>query len=93
MWVLFKHFIIEYSYNKMSRNYPLDENEKEQISAYKLEGKSISFIEVELSMSWKVVRNYLKDPESYSPRKHPGSSPKITNATIRRLFLEASKGQ
>ena len=29
----------------MARNsYPLNKNEKEQISAYKLEGKSISFI-------------------------------------------------
>ena len=34
---VFKHIIIEYSYCKMPRNSPLNENEKGQISAYKLE--------------------------------------------------------
>ena len=48
----------------MTRNSPLNENEKEQISAYKLEGKSISFIARELLWSQTVVRNYIKHPES-----------------------------
>ena len=92
MWVLFKHFIIEYSYCKMPRNSPLNENEKGQISAYKLEGKSLSLIVRELSRSQTVVRNYLKDPELYGTRKHPGRSSKITNEARHRLFREASKG-
>ena len=92
-WVPFKHFIIEYSYSKMPRNSPLKENEKRQISAYQLEGKSISFIAKELSRSRTVVRNYLKDSESYGTKKRPGRPPKITNAARRRLFREASKGQ
>ena len=73
----------------MPRNSPL--NEKGQISAYKLEGKSISFIARELLRSWTVVRNYLKDTESYGTRKRPGRPLKITNAARRRLFREASK--
>ena len=40
-----------------------------------------------------VVRNYLKDPESYGTRKRPGHPLKITNTARRRLFREASKGQ
>ena len=45
----------------MPRNSPLNENEKGQISANKLEEKSISFIARELSRYLTVVRNYLKD--------------------------------
>ena len=93
MWVLFKHFIIEYSYCKMPRNSHFCENEKGQISAHKLEGKSISFIIRELLRSWTIVRNYLKDPESYGTRKRPGRPHIITNAAIQRLFREAPKGQ
>ena len=93
MWVLFKYFIIEYSYCKMRRNFPHNENEKRQIFARKLEGKSISFIASELSRSQTVVRSYLKDPESDGTRKRPGHPPKIINAARRRLFREASKGQ
>ena len=68
-------------------------NEKGQISAYKLEGKSISFIVRELSRSRTVDRNYQKEPESYVTRKRSGRLPTITNAARRRLFCEASKGQ
>ena len=93
MWVLFKYFIIEYIYCKISGNSTHNENEKEQISAYKLERKSLSFIARELSKSGTVVRNYLKDPESYGNRKCPGRPPKITNAARHRLYREASKGQ
>ena len=92
MWVLFKHFIIEYRYCKMPRNFPLNENENGQISAYKLE-ISISFIAKELLSSRTVVRNYLKDPELYGTKKRPGRPPWITNAARRQLFREASKGQ
>ena len=67
MWVLFKHFIIEYSYCKIPRNSPLYENENGQISANKLERKSISFIARELLRSQKVVRNYLKDLNRMAP--------------------------
>ena len=70
----------------MPRNSHLNENEKGQISVDKLEGKSLSFIARELSRSQTVLRNYLKDPESYSTRKHPGRPPKITNAAGSRLF-------
>ena len=45
MWVLSKYFIIEYGYCKMPRNSPFNENEKGQISAYKLEEKSVSLQE------------------------------------------------
>ena len=76
----------------MPKNSPFNENEKGQISAYKPEGKSISFIPRELLRSWKVVRNHLKDPESYSTRKRRGHPPKIINADWCRLFQEASKG-
>ena len=93
MCVPFKHFIIECSYSKMPRNYPHYENEKGQDSVHKLEGKSISFMASELSRSGTVVRNYLKDPESYGTRKCPGRPPKITNTARRRLFREAFKGQ
>ena len=78
--------MIEYIYSKMTRNSPLNENEKVQISAYKLEGKYISFIARKLWRSRTVVRNYLKDPESYGTRKYPGHLPKITNAAECRLF-------
>ena len=61
----------------MPRNSSLNENEKGQISAYKQEGKSISFIARELSRSRTVVRGYQKDPESYSIRKPPGHPPKL----------------
>ena len=88
MWILFKHFIIEYNYCKMHRTPPL----KGQISTYKLEGKSISFIARELSRSLTVIRNYLKDPKLYGIRKHPSCPPKITNAARRWPFREASKG-
>ena len=71
MWILFKYFIIEYNNCKMPRNPPLIENEKGQIYAYKLEGKSISFIVREPSRSYTVVINYLKYPESYVTRKRP----------------------
>ena len=71
----------------------LNENEKGQISAYKLEGKSISFIARELSKSQTVVRNYLNGPESYGTRIRPGCLPKITNAARRWLFREAFKRQ
>ena len=77
----------------MPRNSLLNENEKGQISAYKLEGKSISFIGRELSRSRTVARNYLKDPESYGTRKRLGRPPKITNAARRQLFREVSNGQ
>ena len=77
----------------MLRKSHLNENEKGQISANKLEGKSISFITRELSRSPTVVRNYLKHPESYGTRKRSGRPPKITNVARRRLFREASKGQ
>ena len=90
MWVLFKHFIIDYSYCKMPWNSPLNENEKRQISVYKQEGKSINFIARELSSSQTVVRNYPKDPESYGTRKCPGHPPKITNAARCWLFRETS---
>ena len=93
MWVLFKHFIIEYRYCKIPRNTPLNEHGKGQISANKLEGKSISFIARELSRSRTAVRNYLKDPESYDTRKRPGHPPKITNAVRHWPFLETSKEQ
>ena len=73
----------------MSKNSTLNENEKGNISAHKLEGKSISFIARELSG----FRNYLKDSESHGARKRPDHPPKITNAARRRLFREASKGQ
>ena len=92
MWFLFKHSMIEYSYCKMLRNSSLNENEKGQISGYKIEGKSMNFIARELSRSQTVVRNYLKDPESYGTRKRPGPPPKITNAARHRLFQQASKG-
>ena len=52
----------------------------------KPEGIFISFISRELSMSRTVMRNYLKDPESYGTRKCPGHQPKITNAARRWLF-------
>ena len=74
----------------MPRNSPLNENKKEQISVYKLEGKSISFNARELSRTRTVERNYLKDPESYGTRKCPGHPPEITNAARCRLFQEAS---
>ena len=61
----------------MPWNSQLNENEKGQISTYKLEGKFISFIARELSRSRTVVRNYLKDHESYGTTKRPGHSPKI----------------
>ena len=93
MWVLSEYFITEYSYCKMPGNYPLNENEKSQISAHKLEEKSISFIGRELSRSRTVMRNYLKDPESYVTRKYPGRSPKTTNVARCRLFREVSKRQ
>ena len=64
----------------MPRNSSLNKNEKGQISTYKIEGKSMSFIARELSRSQTVVRNYLKDSESYATRKRPGHPPKITNA-------------
>ena len=67
---------------------PLNENEKGQISAYKLETKSISFIARELLRSQTVVRNFLKDPELYGTRKCPGCPPKITNAARHWLFQE-----
>ena len=75
----------------MPRNFPLNENEKGQISAHKLEEKSISFIARELSRSQKVVGNHLKDPESYGIRKCPGRPPKITNAARHQLFCQTSK--
>ena len=74
-----KHFTIEYSYCKMPGNFPLNENEKRQISAYKLVGKSLSLIARELSRSWTVVRNYRNDPELYGTRKPPGHPSKITD--------------
>ena len=86
-----KHFIIEYSYCKMPRNFSLNENEKEKISANKLKGKSISFIARELLRSQTVVRNYLKDFELYGTRKCLDCLPKIT--ARRRLFQETSKRQ
>ena len=89
-WVLSERFIIEYCYCKMHRNSLFNENEEGQISAYKLEGKSICFIPRELSRSRTVMRNYLKGLESYVTRKRP---PKVTIAARRRLFLDASKGQ
>ena len=55
----------------MPRKSPLNENEKGQISANKLKRKSINSISRELSRSRPVVRNYLKDPESYGARKRP----------------------
>ena len=76
----------------MPTNFPLNEK-KRQISANKLEGKSISFIARELLRSRTFVRNYLKGMESYGTRKRPGHSPKITNAARCRLCPEASKGQ
>ena len=93
MWVLCIHYIIEYSYCKIRRISPLSENQKRQISAYKLEEKSVSFIARKLSWSRTVMRNYLKDPESYTTRKCPGRPSKITNAARRRLFREVSKGK
>ena len=78
----------------MPRNSPqLKETEKGKIFAYKLQEKSINFMARELSRPRTVVRNYLEDPESYGARKRLGRPPKITNATWRRLFREASKGQ
>ena len=65
----------------MPRNTPLNENEKEQISAYKLEEKSVS-----LSRPQTVGRDNLKDPESYSTRKRPDRPPKITIAARRRIL-------
>ena len=56
MQVLFIHFIIEYTYCKVSRNSPLNEDVKGQISAYKLEGKTISFVArelIEVPNSWE----------------------------------------
>ena len=52
----------------MPRNYPLKEKEKGQISSYKHEGKYLSFIARELLRSRKVMRNYLKDHESYGTK-------------------------
>ena len=65
MWIQFKYLIIEYSYCKMPRNSPLNKNEKRQISAYKLEGKSIFYCKrtVEVPNSWEKLKN----PESYLP--------------------------
>ena len=63
----------------MPRNSPLNENENEkgQISAYKLEGISISFIANELLRPEQVVRNYLKDPNLYGTKKRLGLPPKL----------------
>ena len=91
MWALFNHFIIEYSNCKMPRNSLL--NEKGQISAYKVERKSVSFIAREMSWCRAVRRNYLKDPESYGSRKRPCRPPKTTIASRCQLFQEAFKGQ
>ena len=93
MWVLFKHFIIEYSYCKMPWNSPLKENEKGQISAYKREQKSISYITRDLLRSLMVGINYLKDPVLYGTRKHLGRLPKITNATRHWLFQKDNQEQ
>ena len=72
----------------MPRNSQLNDNEKGQISAYKLEGKSISFIVRDLSRSRTVVRNSLKDLELYGTWKRPSHPPIIPNAARRRLFRE-----
>ena len=58
-----------------------------------MERKSINFIVRELSRSRTVVRNYLKDPESYGTRKRPGHPLNIKNTTRRRPFQEGSKTQ
>ena len=92
MWVLFKHFIIEYSYCKMHWNFPLKENKKDKFLPINWK-ENLCFIARELSRSRTAVRNYLKDSESYVTRKRPGRPPKIKNAARRRLFREASKGQ
>ena len=93
MWVLFKHFLIEYTSRKMARKSPLQEHEKKQISVNKLERKSMSFFARELRRSRKVLRNCQKDPESYSTRNRLGRPPKNANAARNRLFREASEGQ
>ena len=77
----------------MPLDFSFNKKEKGQISAYKFEGKSISFIARELSWSRIAVRNYLKDLESYGTRKRPDRSPKITNTARRRIHRGASKGQ
>ena len=89
--VLSKHLQIEYNYWKMLRNSQLNENEKNNIYANKLEGKFISFLARKLSRSRRVVRNYLKHSESYGTRKRPRHAPKITNAARRWLFRKTSK--
>ena len=71
----------------MTRKSPLNENEEGRISANRLEGKSISFIARELSRFPTVVRNYLKNSESYGTRKRSGCPPKITNTTRCRPFF------
>ena len=48
----------------MPCNSALNENEKGEISAYKVKGKSINLIARELLRSRIVVRNYLKGPEN-----------------------------
>ena len=46
-----------------------------------------------LLRSRTVVRNYLKDPQSYGSGKRPDRPPKIRNVARRGLFWEASKIQ
>ena len=89
MLVLFKYFVIKYSYCKMPWTADLKKMKKGKF----LEEKSISFIARELSRSRTAVRNYSKDAESYGTRKRPGHPPKITNAARHQLFREASKRQ
>ena len=75
----------------MPRKFPLNKNEKGQISACKLQGKIYKFHCKRTVMVPNICEKLSKG--SYGTRIHSGRPPKITNAAKCQLFLEASKRQ
>ncbi|KAG1705289.1 hypothetical protein DVH05_028532 [Phytophthora capsici] len=75
----------------MGRGASLSDMEKGSILAFKEANMSTNAIAERVGRSWKVVNNFLKDPEAYGTTKSSGRPRKMTQTAERRLLREASK--
>lgn len=73
----------------MPKGKELSGHEKGQIDALHSEGRSLNYIAKFVRRSKCVVRNYLRDPDSYGTKQKSGRPPKVT-ARDKRAILKAA---
>lgn len=69
----------------MGRGKKLTDLEKGQILAHHSQGKSLRWIGREIHRSFKVVSNYLNNPDNYGLKKSTGRPRKLSERAERRI--------